>query len=95
MSKTFLHGFFCISIAILTFFQRIVTLQTHMIKILINYEYTAPYPNLMHLITSQRGVVVRVTNFKLAGPGYNPIEACFCVTVPITKEPLKVLYKRL
>ena len=38
MSKTFLQGYHSISIAILIFFQCMISLQTHVIKILISYE---------------------------------------------------------
>ena len=37
-SKTFLHGFHFIFIAILTFFLRMIGLQNHMIEILFSYE---------------------------------------------------------
>ena len=70
----FLQGFNSISIVILTFFQRIISLQTLMVKILFNYESTVHYQNLLHLTTSHRSVVVRVADFNLAGPGSNPIE---------------------
>ena len=42
--------------------------------ILLNYESTVHYQNLLHLTTSKRSVMVRVADFNLAGPGSNPIE---------------------
>ena len=49
-------------------------LQTHMIKILITANKQFIIRILIHLTRSQRGVVVRVTDFNLVVPGSNPIE---------------------